>query len=323
MTKAKAVPNDLSAWESDIDLPATQELIDKLQTEGKPWDKIKAGSGKYIVNYRRICPKRPEWPNPYQITPVHYLGPHKRLVLCLKESGRGECPACQLRWELHEAGAEAEERMLRVSIRTFLNVVHIDKNGELEDDKVYLLGLNQLQFIGKRGVQYDPDEESELPLYDFFKKYGDLSHAAHGRDLLIKAKEDKSGDFDTTSFKFSVAEPSPFPGTSELLSEGLGDIHDVAALVSAEEMMETIEGRSTGSVPVVIPAGEAVPQIAAPTPEPAKEASRFGGGAEDTEEPAPESTIEEEATDARASSSPPKADPTAALKRLRANQAKE
>ncbi len=314
-TKTKS---DLSMWESDINLDATQELIDKLQTEGKPWDELKVGAGKYIVNYRRVCPKRPEWQNPYQITPVHYLGPHKRLVLCRKESGQGECPACQLRWELHEADAKTEANMLRVSIRTFLNVVRIDKNGELEDDKVYLLGLNQLQFIGKRGVEYDPDEESELPLYGFFKKYGDLSHAAHGRDLLIKAKEDKSGDFDTTSLKFSVAEPSPFPGTSELLTEGLVDITDVAALISAEEMMETIEGRSTGSVSVVIPAGEAVPQIAAPTPEPA---SRFGGEGE--EEDPPKSTEEEEETDARASSSPPKADPTAALKRLRASQAKE
>ena len=203
--KAAATPvNDLSAWDSEIDLEATQELIDQLQAEGKNWDKLEIGQKKYKANYRRICPKRPDWQNPYQITPIHYLGPNRRMVICLKESGLGDCPACQLRWELHEADAEAEARSLRHSVRTFLNVVHVDKNGELEDDKVYLLGLNQLQFIGKRGVEYDPDEEGDLPLYNFFTKYGDLSSVSQGRNLLIKAKEEKSGDFDTTASRTAI-----------------------------------------------------------------------------------------------------------------------
>ena len=291
------------------------------------------GKGKYVSNYRRICPKRPEWQNPYQVTPVHYLGPNRRMVVCLKESGLGDCPACQLRWELHEADAEAEARSLRASVRTFLNVLHIDKNGGLEDDKVYLLGLNQLQFIGKRGVEYDPDEEGDLPLYNFFMKYGDLSHVVHGRDLLIKAKEDKSGDFETTDLKFSVADPSPFPGTSEMLAEGLTDITAVAALIDPEEVLATIEGRSTGVT--VLPPAPTAPALPAAPPtnnrfgdeddEAANAKSRLA--VEATVEPdpaeAPESAMEQEAMDARAAAPAPKTDPAAALKRLRANQAKE
>ncbi len=110
-TPTKEPTNDLSEWESDIDVQATQELIDQLQDEGKPWFKFDIGKGKYVANYLRICPKRPEWQNPYQVTPVHYLGPNRRMVVCLKESGLAtSCPACDLRWELHEAEAVEEAR---------------------------------------------------------------------------------------------------------------------------------------------------------------------------------------------------------------------
>ncbi len=326
------VANDLSEWVSEIDLEATQDLIDQLQSEGTPWFKFDVGKGKYKVNYVRICPKRPDWPNPYQVTPVHYLGPNRRMVVCLKESGlASSCPACDLQWELYEADAKEESRALRHSIRTFMNVIKVDKDGNLdEDEKVYLLGLNQIQFMGKRGVEYDPDEESDLPLYNFFTKYGDLSHAEHGRDLLVKAKEDKSGDFNTTALKFAVADPSPFPGTSAMLKEGLNDITTVATLMQPDEIVATIEGRSTSVV--VLPSIPPVPALPAPTA-PANN-GRFGGA--DTEEDeaanattrlaaegATEPDPPEEEPDARAAATPPQTDPGAAIARLRANQAKE
>lgn len=333
MTRAKAKPtSDMSAWESDIDVEATRKLVSELQTEGKPWDKLESSDKKYIVNYRRICPKRPEWENPYQIVPVHYLGPQGRMAVCLKEAGLGECPACTLRWELNDAGAEAESRQLRASIRTFLNVLRVDKNGDLTDDKVYLLGLNQLQFLGKRGVEYDPEEESELPLFGFFEKYGDLSHVVEGRDLLIKAKDEKSGDYNIQHLKFAVAPPSPFPGTSELLEKGLTALPEVVAVITPEEIVATIEGRATGAI-AIGPPGD-TPQIEAPAVTPAAEveepASRFGGAEEAEEDTATEATEvqtetseESEDADARASVTPPKTDPAAAIARLRKNQNKE
>jgi len=341
VTKAKAqeVVNDLSAWDSEINLDSTQKLINELQADGKAWDKLESDPKKYILNFRRICPKRPEWENPYQIVPVHYLGPSNRIVVCLKEAQIGECPACVLRWELHDAGAEAESRQLRASIRTFLNVVHIDKKGELvikegEDEaKVYLLGLNQLQFLGRRGVEYDPDEESELPLFEFFRKYGDISNVVTGRDLLIKAKDETSGDYEVQHLKFSVADPSPFPGTSKLLEEGLVNLTEVVTILEPTEMMATIEGRATGAVAIAPP--PAAPQITETATAPVEQ-NRFGGAEEEEEEGGepesapPESTViddgsneGEEKGDARASTIPPKSDPAAAIARLRKNQAKE
>jgi hypothetical protein len=328
--KATAPVNDLSAWDSKMDVEATQRLVNELQSGGQPWDTLESDPKKYILNYRRICPKRPEWENPYQIVPVHYLGPSNRMVVCRKEAGLGECPACVLRWELHEAGAKSEERQLRASIRTFLNVVRIDKKGELvleegEDEaKVYLLGLNQIQFLGKRGVEYDPDEESELPLFEFFKKYGDLSSVVNGRDLLIKAKEEKSGDYDVLTLKFSVAGASPFPGTSELLESGLVNLQEVVTIIEPEEMMATIEGRATGAAAIAPPpvAAQITETVAAPVEE-----NRFGGEEEEEAEAAPEeppeTTVEEEETDARAAAKPPKSDPAAAIARLRKNQKQE
>ncbi len=327
---------DMSKWASEMDIGATRQLIEELQAEGKPWDKLESDAKKYITNYRRICPKRPEWQNPYQIVPVHYLGPSSRMVVCRKEAGIGECPACNLRWELHDGGAEAESRQLRTSIRTFINVVHIDSDGNIPEDdgKVYLLGLNQLQFLGKRGVEYDPDEESELPLFGFFEKYGDLSHVTAGRDLLIKAKDEKSGDFDVQALKFSVAEPSPFPGTSELLDEGLVDLPEVVTIIEPEEMVAVIEGRATGTTAIAMPGAPAQIAEAATAPAEPTGGSRFGGEEAEEEETEPAATTEEEPAaeepaaeaaddDARAAAKPPKTDPAAALKRLREQQDKK
>lgn len=316
---AKAT-NGLNAWASDIDLEATRQLLAELQVEGKPWDKLESDPKKYVTNYRRICPKRLEWQNPYQIIPVHYLGPNSRMVVCLKEAGLGDCPACQLRWTLQEGKDEDAARQLRPAIRTFLNVVRINQDGSLAEEKVFLMGLNQIQFLGKRGVEYDPDEESDLPLFYFFEKYGDLSHVETGRDLAIKAKEEKSGDYDVLTLKFSVADASPFPGTGELLEEGLNDLTTVAAVTQPNEMMALIEGRATGAL--VLGAGAPVdtPTTQAVTPAPQ---NRFGGDTpeeEPAEEPkAPAAKPEEEPApeDAKASKAPPKTDPTAALERLR------
>ena len=305
MAKAK---NDMSKWASDIDTEATRTLISELQTEGKPYDKLEVGEKKYITNYRRICPKRPDWQNPYQVVPVHYLGPNNRQVVCLKEAGIGECPACTLRWELEGGGDKKAGQGLRPSIRTFLNVVKIDADGNLAEEKVFLLGLNQLQFLGKRGEQYDEDEEGDLPLFYFFEKYGDISHVETGRDLVLKAKKGKSGDFDVTVMKFAVADPSPFPGSSDLLEEGLINLPEAVSVVQPTEMMSIIEGRASGAMQIETP--EETPRIEAPK-------SRFGGADAEEEEQAPAAEEPEEAPeDARASKTPPKTDPKAALARL-------
>lgn len=328
---AAKTKNDLSGWASDIDLEATRTLIAELQTEGKNWDKIDNSKTKYVTNYRRICPKRPEWQNPYQIVPVHYLGANNRMTVCLKESGLGDCPACQLRWELEAGKDKAGAQGLRASIRTFINVIHINEDGTLADEKVYLLGLNQIQFLGKRGVEYDPDEEGDLPLFYFFEKYGDLSHVETGRDLIIRAKEEKQGDYTMLNMKFGVADATPFQGTGELLSEGLNDLSEVVAVLPATEMLALIEGRATGALALTPGSATiATPQVAAPAAAPV---SRFGGNeeAETTpvveetpEEPAPvtEATVEEP-TDPKAAKAPPTTDPGEALKRLRNSQAKD
>jgi hypothetical protein len=328
MPKTKS---DLSGWASDIDTEATRALIEELQTSGKPWDKLESDPKKYVTNYRRICPKRPEWPNPYQIVPVHYLGPNNRMAVCPKEAGVGECPVCQLRWQLQEGGDEQGARRLRAAIRTFLNVVRIDQDGNLAEDKVFLMGLNQLQFLGKRDTAYDPDEESELPLFYFFEKYGDLSHVETGRDLLIKAKEEtfktETGEQKMLRMKFSVADPSPFPGTGELLEEGLIDLPEVVAVSEPSEMVALMEGRATGAMmlPAATP-GETTPQATAPV----ATKSRFGGAEEEEEATEPSPTEEETAAEPeeapenpRAAKAPPKTDPKDALERLRATQVKK
>ena len=336
--KTKAV-GDLSRWDTTIDTEKTRKLIAELAVSSKkPWFEPVVGKDKYVSNFLRVCPKRPEWENPWNIVPVHYLGSGNstRMVVCVKEANLGgECPACIIRWDLHEGGDEQGARGLRVSIRSFLNVLKIDSNGQLTVDKdgevdetIYILSLNQMQFLGKRQVQYDLDEESELPLFFFFEKYGDISNVARGRDLLIKCKQDKSGDYDTTAMKFSVAgEESPFPGTFEMLEgEGFNDLLQVVQLATAEEVMQIIDGRS----PAALPAASSAPQLPAPASD---GASRFGGD-DDEEEPVPAASVEEEETpttepaeeekpeNPRASRTAPKTNQQAAITRLRDAQEK-
>ncbi len=339
---ARAAPKakgDLSRWDTPINTESTRKLISELATSSKkPWFEPEVGKDKYVSNYLRVCPKHPDWENPWNIIPVHYLGSGNstRMVVCVKEANLGgECPACIIRWDLHEGGDEEGSRALRVSIRSFLNVVKIDSNGQLTtnehgevDDTIYILSLNQMQFLGKRQVQYDLDEESELPLFFFFEKYGDISSVTHGRDLVVKCKKDKSGDYDTTAMKFAVAdEPSPFPGTFEMLEgEGFNDLLTVVQHAGAEEVMQIIEGRASGAS--VLPAPASAPQLPAPG------VSRFGGG-EEEEEPTPEATpepepagegeeppAEETVDNPRASRAAPQTNQQEAIARLREAQAK-
>ncbi len=300
--------SDMKKWASEVDLDATRTLITELQTKGKPWFKVEKEQKKYVRNYLRICPKRPEWPTPYQIVPVHYLGPNNQMVVCLREAKIGECPACQLRWELERGNDKKGAQGLRPSVRTFMNVVQLNEDGTLAEENIFLLGLNKLQFLGKQGFEPDLDEEGELPLYFFFEKYGDLSHVETGRDLLIKAKDEKSGDYDTVHMKFSVADPSPFPGTSDLLEEELTSLPEVVPTFEASDMVALIEGRS-GATVLSVTEGEVVPQIEAPR-------NRFGDEDEDKEETPTadaEAPAEEEKTEAK---SPPQTNPKAAMERL-------
>ena len=320
---AKATPEDLSAWNTPINLDATRKLVEQLQADGQPWDKLDSSDKKYIPNYRRICPKRADWENPYQVFPVHRLGANNRNVVCLKEAGLGNCPACTLRWQLHDANDKAGAQALRHQIRTYINVVKVDKSGNLTEEKVFLLSLNQLQFFGKRGVEYDPDEEGDLPLYGFFEKYGDLSNVETGRDLLIKVKSETfsppgGGTATMLHLKFTPADPSPFPGTSKMLNEGLVELPSVVPVVSADEMSTIIEGRSENAL-AVVPQGQEVsePQAAPALPAPPTEAapsSRFGGEDDDGDEPAEEPPPP---NNPRASQPAPVVNDTEALNRLR------
>lgn len=338
--KAKAV-GGLSRWDTAINPDATKKLIAELATSSKkPWLELDIGTDKYRPNYLRIVPKHPEQENPWNIVPVHYLGAANstRMVVCVKEAGlQGECPACIIRWDLHENGDKQGARGLRVSIRSFLNVLRLDDAGALAlnadgdpDETIYILSLNQIQFLGKRQVSYDLDEEGDLPLFFFFEKLGDVSNVNRGRDLLLKAKKDKSGDFDTVAMKFSFADESPFQGTFEMLEgEGFNDLGQVVQLASAEEVMQIIEGRS----PTAITPAAAVPQIEAAKASP----SRFGGDSEDEEEEtkaesptqeepaaekaeegtAEEAGEEEETENPRASRTAPKTNQQEAIARLR------
>lgn len=296
MARAKATKavGGLSRWDTTINTEATKRLITELATSTKkPWLELDIGKDKYQPNYLRIVPKHPEQENPWNIVPVHYLGAANstRMVVCVKEAGiSSECPACIIRWDLHENGDKQAARGLRVSIRSFLNVLKLNAEGGLAlndsgdpDETIYILSLNQIQFLGKRQVSYDLEEEGELPLFFFFEKLGDVSNVNRGRDLLLKAKKDKSGDFDTVAMKFSFADESPFQGTFEMLEgEGFNDLAQVVQLASAEEVMQIIEGRS----PTALPAASSVPQIEAPKPS----GSRFGGASEEEEEETPAET---------------------------------
>ncbi|KKN40241.1 hypothetical protein LCGC14_0735210 [marine sediment metagenome] len=306
--------SDMKKWASEVDTSQTDALIEELQkdyaSEKKPWDEIEGTKDKYAPNYRRICPKRPAWETPYLVRPCHYLGPHNQMVLCLKEAGICECPACQLRLDLEKGGDKKGAAMLRPSVRTFLNVVHLNEEGGLAEEKIYLLGLNKLQFLGKQGTEYDMDEESDLPLYYFFKQYGDLSHVEHGRDLRIRAKQE---DWDGNKFftmKFKVSEPSPFPGSSDLLDEELIDLMSVAPALEPSEMMALIEGRASGAVSLSAPVE--TPALAAP----AEEAPRSRWGDDDDAGEAT-SSVEPVTEEGKAEpKSPPQTNPKAAMERL-------
>ena len=328
MPKKKATDSGLGAWASEIDVEATKQLLDEINapSQSTPWFKVESSEGKYIPNLVRICPKRPEWKDPYRITPVHYLGAQNRMVVCLREAHleaeMGQCPVCIFRWELRETNEAAADK-LRSKFRTFLNVVKINKDGSLAEEKIFVLGLNQMQFSGKRGTEFDWDEEGDLPLFEFFRKYGDLSHVETARNLIIKAKMDASNpkpEFrKTVLMKFVVDDPSPFPGTSELLEEGLTTLSEVASLEEPAQMVALMEGRAANAM--VLPAGSEQPGLAQPAPAPAEPKSAFAAAADgEEEEPEAPVTPKTDPSKAQGKLREQSEDQKAALSRLKAQQ---
>ncbi len=321
--KKKATDSGLGAFASDIDIEATKQLLDEINapSQGLPWFKFESSEKKYIPNLVRVCPKRPDWTHPYQITPVHYLGPQNRMVICLKEAGLGDCPVCMQSWALFEVEEKKAAGQLRPKFRTFLNVVKINKDGSLAEEKVLVMGLNQMQFSGKRGAEHDWDEEGTLPLFEFFKKYGDLSHVETGRNLIIKAKMDASNpEFkNTLLMKFVVDDPSPFPGTSELLEEGLTTLSEVASLEEPAQMVALMEGRATNAM--VLPAGSEQQALAQPAPAPAEPKSAFAAAADgDEEEKEAPVAPQTDPSEAQGKLREQSEDQQAALARLKAQQ---
>ncbi|KKL99337.1 hypothetical protein LCGC14_1815390, partial [marine sediment metagenome] len=116
------------------------------------------------------------------------------------------------------------------------------------------------------------------------------------------------------TMKFKVSEPSPFPGSSDLLDEELIDLMSVAPALEPSEMMALIEGRASGAVS--LSAAVETPALAASAEEAPR--SRWGDDDDDDDDAGAatvpvEPVTEEGKTEVK---SPPQTNPKAAMERL-------
>lgn len=226
-----------------FDLESFEELARTVTSSGISWDNLESDPKRYISNYRRICPKKPDWKYPFQVVYVHYAGPSNRMIGCPREMGMGECPLCNHGFSLIRSGAKDEGKDILPSLRVFMNVVRLRENGELADDKVFLLGMNLTSFFGSPTGE---SEEDEI-LSDLFREYGDIAHIEYGRNLEIRAKQVKRGRFEFNKLKYAVTDPVPFPGDEALL-EQIYDLPGVVPFLDPNEMVDIFEGRSFGAL---------------------------------------------------------------------------
>lgn len=323
MTKATTE----NPWASDFNMEGLTALREEVLSQGVSWDKLDTSPQKYISNFRRICPKRPDWEYPFQVVPVHFgVGPTNRTLGCPRVAKVGDCPLCNLGFDMIRADDKEGGKDMLSKIRIYMNVVKVDANGDLAEDKVYLLSLNQTQFFG--GQESDEDEI----LASVFEQVGDISHIDTGRNLDFRAKMVKRGKYEFNRVKFAVVpDATPFPGSLELL-ETITDLPNVVTFVPGAEMVDIYEGKAIGpsllapgaGVEVLPATTETTPEETTPAPAVAvKPASvKKGGFAAQTEEPEtePEPEKEEETTtEEKGVAAPPQTDPKEAIQRLRAN----
>lgn len=323
----------------EFDLEGLEELVKAVTSGGISWDSLESDPRRYVPNYRRVCPKRPDWKYPFQVVPVHFAGPSNRMIGCPREAGMGECPLCNLGFGMIKQGMKDEGKEILPNTRVFMNVVRLNENGELAENKVFLLSMNQTSFFGSPTGESEDDEV----LVALFREYGDLAHIEYGRNLEIRAKQVKRGRYEFNKLKYSVTDPVPFPGDDELL-EQLYDLPTVVPFVEPQEMVNIFEGRSfgfsmlaPGQQPVAaLPSGNGAAEpgvIQAPASkkggfarrsEELEEEEQTGDGEpSDGESETPVETTESSRQAARSGTAPtPKTNASAAAARLQANMAK-
>lgn len=282
------------SWASTFDPEKVKEAMEQMQRSGANFDKLETGS-KYTDNYRRIAPKRPEWEFPFVIAPAHFrVGIGNRTLGCLREAKIGECPLCQYGFQLNDEGDKKAASAILPNWSIYTNVVTLDQAGEMDESKgIRILRFNQTQW--------------DL-VWDEFEQHGDLSHIETGRNLRIRAKEEKKGDFTFNVLKISVSEPSPFPGTTKMLDEQLNDLASIVEFVDADEMLSIMEGQSAGA----LPSGTVSRALPGPAPVVEVKPGGFADEVEEDETPPDPEQEEEEVEEA----TPPKVDSAAAISRL-------
>ena len=286
---------------SPVNQDRARSLLDAMKSGGVRYDKLETSKTKFVSNFRRICPPTGSMEDWYQIVPVHFgVGPNRRSVICLRQTEISDfCPACALGFELMDSGDKKGGQDILPSWRIYINVMKLNQDGTLEDDKPYVLTINQTQF------------ES---LLDEFNDSGDLTHIETGRNVNFKAKQIEKGGFKFNELKFKVSDEIAFPGDVSVLDE-LEDVTEIVTVVDAANMVAMLEGgTANNALPAPDPMGQDEEVKAV-------EASVSSGGFADEEEEE-EAAQEEETpvdTEAPQTSSNPKAssDPSDAIARLR------
>ncbi len=319
MTKASTTENP---WASDFNQQGLTALREEVLSQGVARDKFDSDPKKYVSNLRRICPMRPGWEYPFQVVPVHFgVGPTNRTLGCPRVAKLGDCPLCNLGFDMIRAGDKEGGKDMLSKIRVYLNVVRLNNDGDLAEEKVFLLSLSQTQFFG--GQESDEDEI----LANVFEQVGDISHIETGRNIDFRAKQVKRGKFEFNRVKYAVVpDATPFPGSLELL-ETINDLPNVITFVDGPAMVDIYEGKALsasllapGNAPEILPRETETEET---TPPPFVKATpvKKGGFAAQPDEPEeaetePAPTKEAETTTAAA---PPQTDPAEAINRLRAN----
>ena len=309
-------------WGSTFDPSAAETLFNNMSPQGDAvdYDELSRDAQRYIPNYRRVCPKRPEWDLPFQAFPVHWIrsGANKpRPIGCPRLASGTACPLCNIGFDLLRQEDKKAARELLPKWRFYLNVVRLNQDGSLllEEDtgegKIYVLSLNEGQF---RGTAETDDNEF---LWKVFEDHGDISHIETGRNLEIMAREVTRGDFKFSRLRFSVAEPTPFPGSQEMLEEQLVDLSGIVPFYEPSEMVALVEGRSssTGSTTILAPGEETFVEGDVEEAE-FNPAPNAGGFPSQSDEVEPEDTKNHRRSEARGSSNTPTTDPRKAIERL-------
>jgi hypothetical protein len=207
-----------------LDVQKTTQARQQMEFQDAQFWKPRAGNGSFEANFVRILPPHDKMEGKlFQPVALHWM-PDRTAYICPRRMMGGNCPLCQKGFEINKLGDKEGARKFWPNWAAYMNVLVLNKDGTLADEKVKLWSANR--------------DVTDL-LLELVQEVGDFTDVDEGRNLMVKAKKTSEGGFDKYDYIIQVSPKQTALPRPEVLEE-LHDPTTVNPLLSAPDMQRLV-----------------------------------------------------------------------------------